>query len=61
MKRDDPPMSYYEEPEPKLAPPVCPICGEETDTFIADKDRNIIGCENCIEYLDAWDFADEEG
>ena len=57
MSRNDPPMRYYDPPEPK--PPICPICGEETDTFIADKDDFIFGCDKCIKNIDAWDWMAE--
>ena len=39
--------------EPKY--PVCPICGEETDIFYRDKDLNIIGCDECVTTVDAWE------
>lgn len=52
-------MQYWE-PERPLDPkdydmPVCPVCGEETDTFYKNKDGVIVGCEFCIETVDAWE------
>ena len=35
--------------------PVCPVCGEETDTYYKNKDGVIVGCEFCIETVDAWE------
>lgn len=40
--------------------PICPSCGEETDTFYISADKEILGCDNCISRRDAWDFVDEE-
>ena len=41
---------------PSPDPPVCPVCYEETDRFYIAKGTNeIIGCENCIDSVDAWD------
>lgn len=45
-------------PEPDKVP-ICPVCGAETDTLIATKDFEIVGCSECIRHLDAWDYIDE--
>ena len=50
----------YSEPERPLEPkdydlPVCPVCGEETDTYYKNKDGVIVGCEFCIDAVDAWE------
>lgn len=50
----------YLEPERPLEPkdydlPVCPVCGEETDTYYKNKDGVIVGCEFCIDAVDAWE------
>lgn len=43
--------------EPKEEPfPICPICGEETDTFIRDYRGEIVGCDHCTSSIDAWDY-----
>lgn len=40
--------------------PVCPVCGEETDTFIKSKiSGEIIGCDNCVVERDAWEEDNE--
>jgi hypothetical protein len=45
---------------PSSAPPVCPVCYQETDRFyIANGSNEIIGCENCIDSVDAWDTEHE--
>jgi hypothetical protein len=41
--------------------PICPICGEECDTyyrngFVGD----IVGCDFCISEHNAWDVMEEE-
>lgn len=48
------------EPEPRLDPPEpemprCPVCGAETDTFYRDKHHHIVGCDECICTVDAWE------
>lgn len=47
--------------EPKQAPiPKCPVCGMETDTFYKDAYGDIVGCDNCISAVDAWDYVQED-
>lgn len=47
--------------EPKQAPiPKCPVCGMETDTFYKDAYGDIVGCDNCISAVDAWDYVEDE-
>lgn len=53
-------VMQYSEPERPLEPkdydlPVCPVCGEETDTYYKNKDGVIVGCEFCIDAVDAWE------
>lgn len=45
-------------PEPKN-PPRCPVCMAETDTFKRDYWGDIVGCDECIEDVDAWDWREE--
>ena len=47
-------------PEP-TPPPICPICGAETDTFKRDYFGDIVGCDECIKEVDAWDYREEHG
>ena len=52
-------MQYWE-PERPLEPkdydlPVCPVCGEETDTYYKNENGEIVGCDNCITAVDAWE------
>jgi len=56
-------VSIYEKiPEPSSDPPDykvprCPVCGEETDTFLKDNYGDIIGCDECITIVDAWEAS----
>ena len=59
MARTDPSPSYYEPKESK--PPVCPVCGAETDTFKKDFYGDICGCDQCVKDVDAWDYEDWNG
>lgn len=51
--------------EPSLEPPEvpdlphCPCCGSETDTFLQDDHGTIVGCDNCVSPVDAWDYVDD--
>lgn len=38
--------------------PTCPECGEETDTFYADEQGNILGCAECMEVVGADDYIE---
>lgn len=44
-----------EPPEPEENPR-CPCCGEECETLYRDRAGLIVGCENCMETLDAWEY-----
>lgn len=53
-------MNPYYEPERPVEPkdeplPRCPVCGAETDTFYKNEDGGIVGCDECIRAVDAWD------
>lgn len=39
--------------------PCCPICGDECETIYENRNRNIIGCDNCINARDAWFWQEE--
>ena len=49
----DIPERQLEPPEPEAAP-CCPCCGEECETLYRDRAGLIVGCENCMETLDAF-------
>lgn len=39
--------------------PRCPVCHGETDTFYKCQGE-IVGCDNCVDPVDAWDETAEE-
>lgn len=39
--------------------PQCPVCHGETDTFYKCQGE-IVGCDNCVDPVDAWDETAEE-
>lgn len=52
-------------PEPPLEqnldlPPECPVCGEEAAEIYMDKWGNVVGCNQCVERIDAWEWLEEE-
>lgn len=51
----DIPERPLEPPEPEENPR-CPCCGEECETLYRDRAWRIVGCENCMETLDAWEY-----
>ena len=38
----------------------CPVCGKECDTIYKDRFGDEVGCENCIETMDAGEWYDEK-
>ncbi len=38
--------------------PRCPICGEECDTIFKAQNQNAVGCDNCINRIDAWEMPE---
>lgn len=40
---------------PEYDPPICPVCGSECDTLYRDKFGDIVGCDECISTVDAWE------
>lgn len=51
----DIPERPLEPPEPEENPH-CPCCGKECETLYRDRAWLIVGCENCMETLDAWEY-----
>ncbi len=45
---------------PDMVPdPVCPVCGAKDPDYIYKMDNSVIGCSECIERMDAGDWAVE--
>lgn len=38
----------------------CPVCLQEADRIYQDKDREIVGCENCVTHRDIEDVVESE-
>lgn len=49
---------YPDGKEPQY--PHCPICDCETDTFYKNKDGDIVGCDECVTAVDAWEVISGE-
>ncbi len=47
-------------PHGEPAYPQCPVCEAEADTFFKDHSGTIVGCENCISKVDAWEEMEDE-
>lgn len=45
---------------PESHVPICPVCGNETDTFYQTRDNDIIGCPECISRIDAYEHEEEQ-
>lgn len=43
-----------EPPDPEAAP-CCPCCGEECETLYRAFSGAVVGCEKCVDALDAWE------
>lgn len=42
-------------------PPKCPCCGAEAERFyFYNGGSDILGCENCIDWKDAWEVEEEK-
>lgn len=39
--------------------PHCPVCESEANTFYKDRFGHILGCENCIDEVDAWEETED--
>ena len=37
----------------------CPVCGSECNLFYQNEDNEIVGCENCVHEIDAWEYSQE--
>lgn len=44
---------------PLKSTPTCPVCGEEVDTYLKNREGEIVGCENCVSGVDAWEEGED--
>lgn len=35
--------------------PICPMCGERCDTIYKDNSNEIVGCDECLKPVNAWE------
>ena len=47
----------YPEVEPRY--PRCPICNKECETIYWSREGEVVGCDECLEKQDAWDYQKE--
>lgn len=47
---------YPDGKEPEY--PRCPVCGKECETLYSDRHGSYIGCDVCIETIDAWEVPE---
>jgi hypothetical protein len=40
--------------------PRCPVCGCEAGTFYRNADLEIVGCDECVSMVDAWEVDPDE-
>ncbi|MEO1815306.1 MAG: hypothetical protein ABGU93_06955 [Acetobacterium sp.] len=51
----------FDPPDPKESKyPECPECYQECDTIFYSKKGDVVGCENCISSMDAWEWHARE-
>lgn len=50
-------LTGYPDVEPKW--PRCPICCKECETIYWSKSGEVVGCDECLEKQDAWDYQKE--
>lgn len=48
----------WESPYDELAPR-CPVCGEECKTIYLNDAGEAVGCDECIEAVNAYEWADK--
>lgn len=51
-------MTVYTEPTRTVYR--CPVCGEECETLYRTAQGDIVGCEECVETVDAWEVLGDE-
>lgn len=48
--------------DPAPDPVICPVCYRECERIYYYKgDRDALGCENCIDWMDAYDWDEQRG
>ena len=39
----------------------CPVCNEENPEYFFVSDGDVIGCSQCVERIDPWDWIEKNG
>ena len=47
-------------PPPDLEPVCCPICEEECEEVYINRAGDVVGCDNCMSTLEAYEWAREQ-
>ena len=46
-------LNYPDAPEYEV--PHCPVCGQECEVLYRNRYGEVIGCDDCVESVDAWE------
>lgn len=46
---------------PEVDELICPVCGKEAESFFIDSNNDIIGCDECIRMVDAYEWYESKG
>lgn len=46
---------YWLEP-PEYENPECPVCGSECETIVSSLNGEVLGCNECLHFEDAFDW-----
>ena len=58
---DDPRYSgEHYDTAPDIPDPVCPVCGNQSPSYIYIQGGEVLGCDKCIETLDASEWAEDQ-
>lgn len=38
--------------------PTCPECGASVSEFYKNRDGDVVGCENCVSSVNAWEVSE---
>jgi len=50
----------YPSPPPEKPMPICPVCGCECGIYYRNLNGEIIGCDECVDAVNAVDYMDEQ-
>lgn len=50
------PDAQLDPPEPR--DPICPLCGKVCNIVYKEPGGDIVGCDNCLRAVDAWECSE---